>query len=330
MAASRAVTDGRMDPDLPIDCETGIVYHLACTRKDLADRFIFVGDPARVEVVAARFDAGSIIFSGSHREIAITTGTYKGVPVTCLSTGMGTDNVEIVINEIHALKEYDVATRQWMSEEESKVAASKVRIIRVGTCGSPQKDAVCGQLAITRHCIGMDNTCRYYTIPAADAAGAALSKIVNEEGPFSRVGGAYTTNAHPDITKALVTTAEALESKRKIAVGITATGSGFYGCQGRVVGRFKNHVSIPNLVDFLGTVSLPIEGEQVPEQVVNIEMETSAVCCLSNMLGYKAGTVCAVLAKRAGDVVEFATPEEGKAAINDAINVGLDAVVSME
>lgn len=318
-----------MDPDLPIDCATGKVYHLACTRKDLADRFIFVGDPARVEVVASRFDAGSIIFSGAHREIAITTGTYKGVPVTCLSTGMGTDNVEIVINEIHALKEFDVTTRSWMSEEESNIAASKIRIIRVGTCGSPMKEVVCGQLAITRHCIGMDNTCKFYDIPAYDAAGAALASICNDHGPFAKIGGAYATHAHTDITEALVSTANSLESKRKVAVGITATGSGFYGCQGRVVGRFKNRVTIPNLVDFLGSVSLSIEGEEAPERVVNIEMETSAVCCLSNMLGYKAGTICAVLAKRAGDVLEFASPEEGQAAINDAINVGLDAIVSM-
>lgn len=312
-----------VDPDLPFD-DAGKVYHLACTRKDIADNFIFVGDPARVEVVASRFDEGSIIFKGSHREIGIITGTYKGVPVTVLSTGMGTDNCEIVLNEIHALKEYNYETREWATD--GAEIAKRIKIIRVGTCGSPYPGANVGELAVTRHIIGMDNTCRYYKIPATPTTDA-LAAIANKT-ELGNAGGCYATAAHPDITTALVGKISQLPSGRKHHVGITATGSGFYACQGRVIGRFVGQATVPNLVAELGKIALPIEGEAEPEHVVNIEMEASAVCCLSSLLGYRAGVVCAILAKRAGDVVEFATPEVNAAALADAINVALDAVIS--
>ena len=107
---------GSVDPDLPMTPE-GVIYHLGCKRQDVADKFIFVGDPGRVKVVAERFDKGSLRFESSHREINIMTGKYKGVPVTCLSTGMGTDNVEIVINEIHALKGTMHRSIQWTSDK---------------------------------------------------------------------------------------------------------------------------------------------------------------------------------------------------------------------
>lgn len=312
-----------VDPDLPFD-ESGKVYHLACTRKDIADNFIFVGDPGRVEVVAKRFDEGSIIFKGSHREIVVITGTYKGVPVTCLSTGMGTDNCEIVMNEIHALKEYDHAKNEW--DANGAETAKKVKIIRVGTCGSPYPAANVGELAVTRHVIGMDNTCRYYQIPSSETTDklAALANATE----LKNAGGCYATAAHPDITNAIVAQIGKLESKRGHHVGITATGSGFYGCQGRVIGRFVGKATVPNLVAELGKISLPIPGEEQPEHVVNIEMESSAICCLSSLLGYRAGVVCAILAKRAGDTVEFAAPEVNAAALSDAINVALEAVIS--
>lgn len=313
-----------VDPDLPFD-DKGNVYHLACTRKDIADNFIFVGDPARVAVIAERFDANSIIFNGSHREINIITGTYKKVPVTVLSTGMGTDNIEIVINEIHALKEFDYATKTWDASFD-KEKANKIKIIRVGTCGSPNPKAEVGDLAVTRHAIGMDNTCRYYKIPQTETTDK-LAAIANST-ELKNAGGCYATVAHPDITKGLSERIKQLKSGRRHHVGITATGSGFYGCQGRLVGRFKEQCTVPHLVAELGTIELPIAGEAKPERVINIEMETSALCCLTGLLGYRAGVVCAIIAKRAGAVVEFATAEVGAAALSDAIDVALDTVTS--
>lgn len=315
--SKRSRSPGGVDPDLPINAD-GKVYHLACTGAELADRIILVGDPGRVPIVAQRFDKGSLRFENTHREICVMTGTYQGTPVTCLSTGMGTDNVEIVINEIHALKEFDLEKREWRAE------VPDVRMIRVGTCGSPNPSLGIGTLAVTRHAIGMDNTCQYYRekAPAAPSA-AKLAEVVNAT-PLGKVG-VYTSKAHPDITAALVAAADKAGAKH--AVGTTASGSGFYGCQGRVVGRFAGHVTIPSLVDVLGGVRLPLEDGS-EERVVNIEMENSAICYLSNILGYKAGTVCAIIAARAGDERCFATPEQSAAAVSSAIDVALAAIVA--
>jgi len=321
---------GNVDPDLPMDPQ-GVIYHLGCRQQDVADKFIFVGDPGRVSVVAERFDKGSLRFTASHREINIMTGKYKGVPVTCLSTGMGTDNIEIVINEIHALKEYDVTQHKWATDKARK--PQDVHIIRVGTCGCPRPDVEVGTLAITSHAIGMDNTCRYYHEPAVNATASVkkLKEAVNKT-TLGKVG-VYATRAHEEITSALVKAATALKAKQgaksavKQVVGTTASGSGFYGCQGRIVGQFRGRLTVPNLVDELGSISFPV-GKGT-ENVVNIEMENSALCYLSNLLGYKAGTVCAVVARRAGEMREFASPAVAKQSLADAITVGLDALISV-
>lgn len=321
---------GNVDPDLPMTPQ-GVIYHLGCRRQDVADKFIFVGDPGRVRVVAERFDKGSLRFESSHREINIMTGTYKGVPVSCLSTGMGTDNVEIVINEIHALKEYDVSKHKWATDKERR--PQDVHIIRVGTCGCPRPDVEVGTLAITSHAIGMDNTSQYYAPPAVNST--ASVKKLTEAANKTQLGkvGVYATRAHEDVTNSLVKAATALKQKQgakssvKHVVGTTASGSGFYGCQGRSVGQFRGRLTVPNLVDELGSIEFPVGKGK--EKVVNIEMENSALCYLSNILGYKAGTICAVVARRAGEMREFATPAVAAQSLADAITVGLDALVSI-
>jgi uridine phosphorylase len=334
VSVGRHVAAGSVDPDLPLTPD-GVVYHLACRGKDIADKFIFVGDPGRVPIVAERFDKGSLEFDGSHREIRVMTGKYKGVRVTVLSTGMGTDNVEIVINEIHALKEYDVTTGAWLDDK--KRPAGKIHIIRVGTCGCPRADVAVGTLAITHHGIGMDNTCRYYVSPYKPTVGEAnLCNAANATG-LGRVG-VYATCAHPDVTAALVASADAFNKGLKkgaaqqgYIVGTTASGSGFYGCQGRAVGRFRGRLAVPNLVDDLGSIAFTPSGAKGAKQevVVNIEMENSALCFLSKCLDYKAGTVCAIVARRAGDMREFATPAAAQEAIKNAITIALDALISL-
>ena len=133
--------------------------------------------------------------------------------------------------------------------------------------------------------------------------------------------------ADPSVVDALV---KAITAKKKpFVVGITASGSGFYGCQGRCVGRFRGRVTIPDLVQVLGSIKLPLSNHEV-ERVVNIEMENSAICGLSSILGYKSGTVCTIVAKRAGALQEFATPEVAKSSINLAIDVGLEALISIQ
>ena len=313
-----------VNPEVPIDPKTGIVYHLACTKKDLADRIILVGDPFRVPIVAESFDKGSIVFDRTHREIRIITGKFKGTPVTVLSTGMGTDNCEIVLNEIHVLKEYDVKTGKWTA------TPPDMRLIRVGTCGSPRPEYAIGTLAVTQHSIGMDNTCQWYTAPpkgdkqAWPASVAALQKVLDGSG-FGKVNKVYAAKAHPSVTAALSATGKKLCGKtRAIEVGTTASASGFYGNQGREVGRFTGRLAVPDLVDQLSALR-----HNGGEKVGNIEMETSAICFLSNILGYRAGAICAVIATRAGSHRAFATPQESKDAVAAAIDVALNTIIGL-
>lgn len=334
---ARNLHTGHVDPDLPMTPD-GVIYHLACKKADIADKFILVGDPGRVPIVAERFDKGSIEFSGCHREINVITGKYKGVRVTVFSTGMGTDNVEICINEVHALKEYCYATNKWLSDKDRPVG--KIALIRVGTCGSPVANVAVGSLAITRHGIGMDNTCRYYQNPNPQTFGERnLEKAAN----LTALGkvGVYATSAHPDVTAAIAASCDAFNAEgakknkdfapQKYIVGTTASGSGFYGCQGRAVGKFRGHLTCPNLVDDLGGITFRTSeaDKKATERVVNLEMENSALCFLSNCLGYKAGTVCCIVAARSGESRDFATPEVAANGIKNAITIALNALLAL-
>lgn len=385
--SSQRVKKGSLDPDLPMDPSTGKVYHLACTEKDLANRFIFVGDPGRVPIVAERFDKKSITFDGTHREIRIMTGTYKGVRVTALSTGMGTDNCEIILNEIHALKEFNLSKMEWGWKCDPHYATPNIRIIRMGTCGSPQAALPLGTFAISRFGIGMDNTCRYYGAPSThdphissflkqpfvsaldkDVGLVALRDAVSKGTSFQNVGGVYCSASDKGLVQALSQTAGKILKDHPSypsgsVVGITASGSGFYGCQGRAVGRLASSLSVPNLVDELGSIRVVIppssqfalnggtlggnmsssssssatktKGKKTtvdPEEedvvrVENIEMENSAVTYLASRLGYHAATICTVIARRAGEVREFASPQLSAQSIQLGILIALETIV---
>lgn len=303
-----------IDPDLPITAD-GMIYHLACTSQQLADKLILVGDPGRVSVIAQHLDSGSIEFSGSHREINIITGKYQGVRISIVSTGMGTDNMEVILNEIHILKEYDAKTKQWLSDQERK--PSQIHLIRVGTSGSPLSDIEVGSLGITEHALGLDNTCRFYKNPHPPIASVLeLEKKANSTELGQIV--AYASKAHPEITASLIKAAQALNTQKYIT-GTTVSCSGFYGCQGRAVGQFSNLLTIPNIVDILGKIP----------GVINIEMENSALCFLSHILGYKAGTVCAIIGRRSRGKREFVTQELAEKSIQNAIIVGLNALIGI-
>lgn len=329
---------GDVDPDLPLTAE-GLTYHVTCTAENLADRIVLVGDPGRVKMVGTYLDKDSIHYEASHREINIVTGTYHGVPVTVISTGMGTDNVEIVMNEVHILKEYDAARRRWRTRvgedasadpEEKPFDPSRVKLIRVGTCGSPNEEVAVGCLAITQYAIGMDNTCQYYEAPAVNHTPDVQEVLKKAQATSLGKVQVYATKAAPAITNGLVESCKELNRKRGAAeqqvyyVGTTCSASGFYGCQGRSVGRFRGHLTVPNLTDELSKLRFNVsEGEQ---RVSNIEMENSALCYLSNALGYQAGTVCVVIAGRSHTHRAFATPEQTSAGLSNAITIALDTL----
>ena len=311
----------KRDSEVPIDLTTGKVYHLDCAAADIADDILLVGDPGRVPIVAESFDTGSITFANQHREINIITGTYKARPVTVLSTGMGTDNCEIVLNEIHILKEFDVATQQWKDHS----TLNPVNIIRIGTCGSPRPELTVGALAITQHSIGLDNTCQWYDKKGAAAGDDAelLRAAIDAQCPQLAQIGYYTSKAHPLVTHALVKAAEG----RDAVTGTTTSCSGFYANQGRLVGRLAPHCRVPDVVEQLSLLRHPGGACSDERSVVNIEMETSAICYLCNLLGYRGGAVCAVIATRYKEQRNFATPEQSKAAVAAAIQTALDALL---
>lgn len=339
MSNSAFSSSAKVDPDLPLSAD-GCTYHITCKTANLADRIILVGDPGRVQTVADYFDDGSISYTASHREINIITGAYRGVPVSVLSTGMGTDNVEIVLNEIHILKEYDVSRHAWrprVGEAPTDAAAplfdpSAIKLIRVGTCGSPNDEIQVGSLAITRYAVGMDNTCQYYSPPAVNETPDVLEVLKKLQSTSLSKVQIYATKAAPVITTALVDACKSWNAAHDAAeqqgyyVGTTCSASGFYACQGRSVGRFRGRITAPELTEELGDLRFAVsEGE---ERVANIEMENSALCYLSNCLGYQAGTVCVVIARRTRDGRAFASPEQTSKALSNAITIALDAVTT--
>eukprot|EP01062_Namystynia_karyoxenos_P065894 TRINITY_DN59949_c0_g1_i1.p1 TRINITY_DN59949_c0_g1~~TRINITY_DN59949_c0_g1_i1.p1 ORF type:complete len:341 (+),score=118.09 TRINITY_DN59949_c0_g1_i1:86-1024(+) len=300
--------DGTMNTEVPIDA-SGKVYHLACTGQDVADNILLVGDPGRVKDVAALFDSGSLRFEAHNREIVTMTGTYKGVPVTAMSTGMGTDNVEIVMTELHIIKEYQHSTGTWGPRR-------MLNIIRCGTCGCPHADVDPGTLAVTECALGLDNTGRFYAdVPPPDAAQRELTAAVQAT-PLRDIPP-YVARAHPQVTGTLSRLA-ASRSRRHI-VGHTASASGFYACQGRRVGHLSN-IRFPQLPELLA--GLRANGKPV----ANIEMETSALCQIGGILGYRAGAVCVVLANRAGGKGSLLPDKDKKPAMTDCLTLALDTL----
>ena len=187
-------------------------------------------------------------------------------------------------------------------------------------------------LELTRFAIGMDNTCQYYTTTQRSPAVDALAKIANDTKTGLGAVGVYASQASVDVKQALLEAAKGCAKRREAVSGITASGSGFYGCQGREVGRFKGHIKIPDLIDRLGKMRLPakVADQKEDQRVVNVEMENSAICFLSGILGYRAGTVCAIIATRAGDKRDFLAPDAAAAAIADAIVTGLNAMLALD
>eukprot|EP01064_Diplonema_japonicum_P036321 TRINITY_DN8119_c0_g4_i1.p1 TRINITY_DN8119_c0_g4~~TRINITY_DN8119_c0_g4_i1.p1 ORF type:complete len:332 (+),score=85.62 TRINITY_DN8119_c0_g4_i1:61-996(+) len=300
------MSDGTMNTEVPISAD-GLVYHIAARSDDVADNILLVGDPGRVPFVASFFDSGSVRFKANNREIATMTGTYKGVPVTAMSTGMGTDNVEIVLTEIHILKEFDAKRKVWTGPK-------VVNIIRCGTCGCPQADIEPGALAVTQLAIGLDNTGKYYSKRSSTSNSDMEELERGLSATALRDVSPYVSTAHPIITNTLKKLGD--RKQRKMVVGHTASAPGFYACQGRKVGRLSDiRFDIPQELSRVRAAG---------SKVVNIEMETSALCHISRILGYRSGAICVVLANRAGGKGSLLSDSDKVPAMTDCVTLALD------
>ena len=252
----------------------GSIYHLNLRPEQVADTIILVGDPNRVPRVSAYFD--TIEFSTQKREFCTHTGTYKGKRLTALSTGIGPDNIDIVINELDALFNIDLHTRK------PKEQLTSLNIVRFGTSGSLQADIPVDSFVLSSHGLGMDNMLHAYK----DAPN--VREIAMEEAFMAHTqwntdkGRPYIVGCGETLKQRLLTD--------KVFEGITGTAPGFYGPQGRML---RLSVQDPTLNDKLHSFNYK------EYRMTNLEMETSAIYGLSKLLGHQAVSLNAIIANRA-------------------------------
>ena len=251
----------------------GSVYHLNLLPEHIANDIIFVGDQNRVEKITQFFD--SIEFSTQKREFKTQTGLFKGKRITVMSTGIGPDNIDIVINELDALVNIDLKTRK------PKEKLTSLNIIRIGTSGSLQADIPVDSFVMSKFGLGLDNMLRSYLIDE-------ISEIKIED--------AFIKHTNWDLKKGrpyVISCSEKLEKRLesdKIFTGITGTAGGFYGPQGRVLRLNIQDESLNSKMDsfiFNGTA------------MTNLEMETAAIYGLGKLLGHNCLSLNAIIANRA-------------------------------
>lgn len=251
----------------------GSVYHLNLKPENIAHDIIFVGDPDRVEKITQFFD--NIEFSIQKREFKTQTGIYKGKRLTVLSTGIGPDNIDIVLNELDALVNIDLNTRQ------PKKNLTSLNIIRIGTSGSIQADIPVDSFVLSQFGIGLDNMLRSYIV---------------DEVTHKDIEEAFITQTEWNLQKGrpyAIACSEVLEKRiesNQMHKGITCTVGGFYGPQGRVLRLPIQDSDLNSKMDHF-----QFNGNRI----TNLEMETTAIYGLSALLGHHALSLNAIIANRA-------------------------------
>lgn len=271
----------------------GSIYHLNLLPEDIADTVITVGDLDRVGEISKHFD--SIELRKGKREFITHTGYLGKRRITVLSTGIGTDNIDIVLNELDALVNIDFGTREVNTELKS------LNIIRIGTSGAVQPDIPMGTLLASTFGLGFDALMKYYK---HDLSGEEHLLLDGVSAHFSHIKGIqpYLTAADQDL---LQTVGKGMEQ------GITITAPGFYAPQGRQV-RAKN--AVPDLISLINTFN------QDQHRITNLEMETAGIYALAKVLGHKALSINAILASR----VKFEFSREPNKIIEKAIQTVLE------
>lgn len=248
----------------------GSLYHIHLQSSTLADKVLLVGDPERVNMFKEIFE--HIDHESNNREIHALTGRYHGVRMTALSTGMGCDNIDIVMTELDAALR--VEKGEWRGESERHL-----RLVRIGTSGSLQAEVGCGSFVASRYAIGLDGLMNYYKewqSPLGNMERAFASHMQLD----SRLAAPYCVGSSELLLESVAA---------GMHHGITVTAPGFYGPQGRTV---RLHPSVVDLNQRLAAFSY--DGTPV----TNLEMETSAILGFSHLLGHEALTVCLIIANR--------------------------------
>jgi len=251
----------------------GSIFHLHLKPEQLADNVILVGDPGRVVLVAAYFDTQEC--SVSSREFNTITGTYKGKRISVISTGIGTDNIDIVMNELDALSNIDLTTRT------EKAEFRQLTIIRIGTSGGMQPEIPLGSFLISEKSIGFDGMLNFYA-GRDSVSDLEFEKSLKEQLNWNpQLASPYVVNADEELVNRI--------GKSDMLRGTTISANGFYGPQGRVL-----------RID-LADMQLNDKIEQFKfgkYKITNYEMEGSAIAGLAKLMGHKAMTVCCIIANR--------------------------------
>jgi len=249
------------------------IYHLNLRPENIATDLIFVGDQERVNEVTKHFD--SIVFSTQKREFKTVTGFYLNKKLTVISTGIGPDNIDIVLNELDALVNIDLENRV------IKPNHTALNITRIGTSGSLQKDIPVDSFLVSEYAIDLNGMLQSYQIDTISNP--------NIEEAFIKHTQWSVKKANPIVVSGSKTLTSKLSSE-KTYKGITATAGGFYGPQGRVLRLALQDENLNNKID---------DFNYENNRITNLEMETSAIYGLSKLLGHNACSMNAIMANRA-------------------------------
>lgn len=252
--------------------DDGSVFHLHLRPEQLADTVLLVGDPGRVETVAARFDTREE--QVSNREFHTVTGTFRGKRLSVVSTGIGTDNIDIVLTELDALANIDLTSRTVRPQ------FRQLTLLRLGTCGALQSDLAIGSLIFSHTSIGMDGLLNFYAGRERVCNLAMEQAMLEQVKPDPRLATPYCIDADGSLAELF---------RHDTVPGITISAPGFYAPQGRYL---RLAPADPGLLERLAAFSF--DGLHV----TNCEMESSAVAGLAALMGHRAATICTVIAQR--------------------------------
>ena len=283
-----------IEPSELIINNRGAIYHLNCRPEEVAPTIITVGDPDRVKEVSKHFD--QIEYKKHHREFITHTGFIGKKRLSVVSTGIGPDNIDIVINELDALFNIDFETRT------IKDNLTSLEIIRIGTSGSLQKEISVDSFVSSTHGLGLDNLMNFYKSHNNEEETQILHAFNNHTQLTQGISAPYINSANVNLMKKFVA---------GFHHGITVTCPGFYGPQGRVL---RMGLSQPSLIDKLGSFHF---GNH---RISNFEMETSAIYGMGKVLGHHCLSLSAIVANRISK--EFS--KDGNAAVQKLIEMTLN------
>lgn len=254
--------------------EDGSIFHLHLKPEDIADTIILVGDPSRVNLIATYFD--TVEKEVSNREFRTITGYYNNTRLSVISTGIGTDNIDIVVNELDALVNIN------LKKKIPKKKIKSLNIIRIGTSGSLQADIPIDSFVMSTKSIGFDGMLNFYKNRDKVSDIEFEKAFTSHTNWNSQLAKPYVVNSSPELIDKIYSD--------KVIKGITISANGFYGPQGRVLRLPLADANLNNKITNFEYKGL---------KITNYEMESSAIAGLSKLMGHNAITICAIIANRA-------------------------------